>query len=85
MNATDKRHRIADGLRNLFYPLVPVIAVGTIWAIAWAKSVESRVVSECGPIRTDPEGDYVAMEAPHPFQLPSELNPPAGTAADRQD
>jgi len=83
VNADATHHRLADSLRNLLYPLVPVIAVGTIWAIGWAGSLESRVASECGPLRSDSDGNVISLKAPQRFRHPSD--PPVTAIASDDD
>jgi hypothetical protein len=84
VNADDKRCQLADGLRSVFYPLVPVIAVSAIWAIAWARSVESRAAAECGPIRTDANGNFTSLNGIRQGETPVKTNPPLFASDDDQ-
>jgi hypothetical protein len=85
VNADEMHQRLGDRLRNLFYPLVPVIAIGTVWAVGWARSVESRIAAQCGPLRLDSQGAVVAVKADHQsqlLQLPASANSPTVASDD---
>jgi hypothetical protein len=84
VKANDKRYRLADRLRNLAYPLVPAIAVSTIWAIAWARSVESKVAAECGPLRIDSLGNVTSPCVLSPDPLTTGTNADAVASDDDQ-
>ena len=59
MEHSEKWHRFADTARNLFYPLIPIVVVASLWSLAWARSLEAQVFLERGAVKFDRDG-YIA-------------------------
>ncbi len=51
--------RSCDNARNLFYSLIPVILVASIWSVAWANSMEARVKAMSAPPKLQKEGQLM--------------------------
>jgi hypothetical protein len=85
VNAAWERYRIADRLRALLYPLIPVIAVATIWVVGWARSIESRMAVECGALRVDADGIVVSTKAASARHLQAESDEPSVASDDQQN
>jgi hypothetical protein len=83
VDTSDKWRRVSDTARNLLFPLIPFVVVGTVWSVAVAGSLEARVAAIDGNCRIDRRsrsdvvgsmqtrhraiGIHQAVDSDHPF------------------
>ena len=46
----NKHLHVADMIRNVLYPLVPALAIASVWTLAWARSMEAQTYQPTDPV-----------------------------------